>query len=386
MKANQSNINVSMKLFTACSILLVVAAHIYQMQGFSGPFDLFRPYSFHVAAFVFVSGYFYNTKHELDPFGFIRRKFVSLIVPLFAISVVYGMLCSVLQSNGFSFGDAISWQSFLIAPLTSGHQFEINSPMWFVAPLFFSHVVNIGIRRVLVFVHDGAPKEAFLLFLYLALGSMTVIICADTGIEPAWQRIDLLVFRTFFFLSCMGMGRFYRAVLERHDTLNGVAYFSIALLIQLIVIAISHNDYVYLIAWCRFPIAAALNAPLAVLITYLATINGIAVLLRFCKILGPYVGNAKAVRLISDNSFSIMSHHLLGFFLLNSFYFFTNRVFGLFSGFDAYAFKSSIYYFYMPFGLDQFAVIYFIVGVFVSLFVHITWVRTKDVVSALKPS
>lgn len=52
-----------MKLFSACVIVLVVVGHIISL-GFNDPFDMFEPCSFQVAAFVFVSNYFYKVEYE----------------------------------------------------------------------------------------------------------------------------------------------------------------------------------------------------------------------------------------------------------------------------------------------------------------------------------
>lgn len=97
-------IDPSMKLFTAIAMILVVVGHINQ-AGFRGPFDLFPPYSFHVAAFVFVSGYFYNSeKAEHSCGGYLLKKAKRLLFPLYLVNFVYGCISYLLLLAGFEWG------------------------------------------------------------------------------------------------------------------------------------------------------------------------------------------------------------------------------------------------------------------------------------------
>ena len=145
------SINYDMKLFSAIAMTLVVCGHIqYGSVGLSGPFDMFKPYCYQVAAFVFVSGYFYNVKHEAIPGRYVLRKAKRLILPLYAISFVYGCIWSVAKPLlGMQYGDGVSLESVLVAPLTSGHQYMCNMAMWFIAPLFFAELANVLLRSAI---------------------------------------------------------------------------------------------------------------------------------------------------------------------------------------------------------------------------------------------
>lgn len=77
-----------MKLFSACAIVLVVVGHI-PSTGFNGPFDMFKPYSFQVASFVFVSGYFYKEANESHPVAYLGSRIKRLLIPLIAINAAY---------------------------------------------------------------------------------------------------------------------------------------------------------------------------------------------------------------------------------------------------------------------------------------------------------
>lgn len=95
-------INYDFQVFKAICITLICAGHIWN-TGFDGPFDLFPIYSFHVAAFAFVSGYFYKPNNDAEPAHFIVRKARALLVPTFiAMSRMASWLshCTVLGSTG----------------------------------------------------------------------------------------------------------------------------------------------------------------------------------------------------------------------------------------------------------------------------------------------
>lgn len=60
----------------------------------------------------------------------------------------------------------------------------------------------------------------------------------NTAIEnpTAINGIVKLLVRTMFFLPCYEFGRFYKAVLEKKDNLNNVAYFAIIFAVQLMLL------------------------------------------------------------------------------------------------------------------------------------------------------
>jgi hypothetical protein len=66
--------------------------------------------------------------------------------------------------------------------------------------------------------------------------SLTKYGAASVITFPAINGIVKLFGRTMFFLPCYEFGRFYKAVLEKKDTLNNVAYFAIIFVVQLILL------------------------------------------------------------------------------------------------------------------------------------------------------
>ena len=50
---------------------------------------------------------------------------------------------------------------------------------------------------------------------------------------------------------------------------------------------------------------------------YVTAITGIAFWLRVAKLITPIIKNKKLVRMISDNTYSIMIHHIFAFMIVN---------------------------------------------------------------------
>ena len=255
-----------------------------------------------------------------------------------------------------------------IAPLTTGHQYTINLAMWFIAPLFFAEVANLFIRMLvsLICPGEGVIKETALFIVYLVFGAVAISVGGPKGLSTGWL---LLACRTLFFMACFGMGRYYKAVLEAHDNVSNLVYFSFVLVAQMVVVIAVGGNYTYMPSWCCYP-----NGVLG---TYAVTILGIAFLLRICKILGPYFGHTKAVLAIADNSFSIMCHHLAGFFILNCLLLFVSNFFGVLNSFDFDSFSKTISYAFTPRGCPQFDLVYGAFGIGFSLLVHTFWVAVK---------
>jgi hypothetical protein len=169
------------------------------------------------------------------------------------------------------------------------------------------------------------------------------------------------------------MGRFYSSCLEKYDTASDEVYFIVLSAVRLVLMYLAGSNLTYVCSWCKFPDG--------VFYTYAGTITGIAFLLRLSKLMAPVIGDSKLVRSIGDNSFSIMCHHLLGFFLLSALFVAISRNTSLFPGVDYAEFGSSIYYQYYPKHIKAFAVFYVAWGICFSLLVHAAWLKIKGALS-----
>ena len=263
-------------------------------------------------------------------------------------------------------GGVLSVQSLLVMPFTDGHQFLINMPMWFIAPLFFAEIGNVAVRLCVKRIPSSSFKEVLLTSVYLALGAVAIHCGGGEGL-PSGSL--LLMCRSLFFLACLGMGRCYAVILEKHDTLPNIPFFAILFTLQLAGIVALHGRYTYIPSWCQFPAG--------ILGTYFVTITGIAFLLRCCKLLAPAFGRSRFVAALADNTFSIMCHHIFGFFLVCSLFGLLSRVTPYFTSFDCSMYLSDWTYRWMPEAVPQTSLVYVSGGIFVSLVIHWGWVRIR---------
>lgn len=87
--------NTKMNVLKALGIVLVVTGHY---AGSVLPW--FPPYSFHMALFIFISGYFYKKHYEDKIRNFTRKKFLNLVVPYYKWNLFYGVLFISDSENG----------------------------------------------------------------------------------------------------------------------------------------------------------------------------------------------------------------------------------------------------------------------------------------------
>lgn len=108
-------------------------------------------------------------------------------------------------------------------------------------------------------------------------------------------------------------------------------------------------------------------------IPYISSITAIAFWLRVSRLLVPAIGNSKLVRLIADNTYGIMVNQLVGFMCLKFVFYGLSCITSgtLFGDFNVASFKSSIWYYYLPNGLQQWAFVYLIFGLFVPILISI---------------
>ena len=147
----EKQINTTFRILSSICILLVVAGHadfhIFDLGG------MFPYYSFHVMAFLFISGYFYYEESEKDIISYIKRKMCKLMLPYLAWNFFYGLVASVLHFFGFAIGGPINLKTLFLEPFLSGHQFGYNYASWFVPALFLIEILNICMRKILGFLH-----------------------------------------------------------------------------------------------------------------------------------------------------------------------------------------------------------------------------------------
>lgn len=141
----EKQINATFKIFTGIATLLIVVGHV-NPTGFAGPFDLVSPYSVHVAAFLFSSGYFWSVASEEEPSSWLARKARKILVPSLLTFLIYGALWSTLCLVGAANADAPSLIDLLAGFCFDASIVPLASPIWFVVPFFLAQCLHLCIR------------------------------------------------------------------------------------------------------------------------------------------------------------------------------------------------------------------------------------------------
>lgn len=413
--------NTAMRILTGIAILLVMCGHL-DLQTFT-IFDLFPYYSFHVLIFVFISGYFYKEENEEHLLKYIGKKAAHLLGPYFIWNILYGILVTCLHKVGFGFGENLSIKTLFIQPFVDGHQYMLNFASWFVPALFLLHVINVLGRRMLGLLirsqatqatcsqelqatqnqesqttinqgrphfpkHDNEPleesdknatlkggnkkasisainkkaliKEATILSASFLLGIATIYLAIAGHVWGYWK----LPGRILFMLPVYEMGIVYKKYLEKYASkIPDLAMLAVVVGIQLVV-RLTCKSLVFSAVWC----SGFNNGPI---IPYITIITGLVFWYRIAKIL-TRVKLGQAISYIGDMSFSLMMHHTLAFFLINSFayYMYQHHPSMGYELFDTHRYLYSVDYVYWIYDLPATKWLYLIVGLMFSALLY----------------
>ena len=283
----------------------------------------------------------------------------TLIIPLYLWNCVYALVAQLLSIRGFEFGIGVSVQQLLFLPLYNGHQYMYNLPTWFIAPLFMVEVFNVFYRKVL-FLFKGYIKEIIYFSFAFVLGMLGIYLSVH-GHNVGW---GLAVTRWLYFVPFYCGGFFYKKVLEKKfNSIPSVIYLLGILFLELVIIYKRNGAIEWIQSWSEF---WEFNAW-----PFVVGFLGIAFWLRIAYILEPAIGRSKVVNLIADNTFSIMTNHLIGFIIIKSvFAFFNSNVYGKFTDFDWVAYHTDIEYCYYPKGIEAIGLVYIVTGIALSILIQ----------------
>lgn len=304
------------KMLYVLAIIMIVDGHVGSSDylDFNG---LLRYQNYHIALFMFVSGYFLNLTRGCKEF--FARKTMRLLVPLFLWNAVYGVLCWYLNRyRGFSLGGEFNLYNLLYAPLVDGHQFIYNMASWFLVPLFLVQAIGFLILRPFAAPAASltAPKNAALVSLSLKLPAVLFFALALTlgcitlayASENHGARTPVLTaLRTLYFLPAFAFGFLYRHALQKYDTISTPLYL-FAVLAALTCLTQKFPGYNHVPSWLD-----AVNAP--ALAIYAISLLAILFWLRVARVLSPLLAKSRPLQYIADHTFDIMMHHFAGFML-----------------------------------------------------------------------
>lgn len=355
-KEKSTGVNLQFKLLSAIGICIIVAGHC-NSGGLSLAYEWFPIYSFQLTMFAFISGYFYKSKNEDNIISYIWKRFKRLVIPAYLWNIVYGLFALLLTYCSYTFLPKVNLYNLFVMPFIDGEEFLFNLGSWFVYPLFCVCVINVLFRKLLKLLKIS--NEYIIMAVYLAIGMVSVWACIEY--PQVKNGAMLLVFRTLFFLPGFSMGYFYKEKLEMHDKMSNVSYFVILFSIQLLLILFC-QDLAYTPSGCS-------GYKNGFIIPYVTSITGIAFWLRVTKILTPAIKNWKLIRLVADNTYSIMIHHFFGFMCIKWLFFAINLGGNMCKDFNVANLKGYFWYFYLPNGKTQFAIVYVLAGIFIPILI-----------------
>lgn len=354
------------KIIYALGIIMVVCAHTLG-GGISILSDWFPYEGLHLAMFAFCSGYFYKPSSEKYARKYIIKKIRHLILPLYIYTLIYGIIVQILKIIGFKMGEDITLNNLLIMPITNGHQFIYNMGGWFIVPLFMVEMYNLLLRKLFFTCKIHIP-EIVLFVLNITLGLMGNQL-ACMGYTDNWW---LVLVRTLYFVPFYGLGIFYKSSLEKYYRhISGIWYFTFIFTAKLVIVYAYGKMPSYTPSWCN----GFTEGPIIPIVTaYL----GIAFWLRIATIAEPIIGKNKYINLIADNTYSIMMNQFLGFMAVKTIYALLNKYTNLCNEFDWVSYKTNIWWYYKPKGLDYTLIIYAIAGIVFSIFIQIAVNKLKE--------
>lgn len=345
--------NREFRILSAIGIILVAAGHLgFNLFDVGG---LFPYYSFHVFIFLFVSGYFYKPESENKIGSYIKGKCITLLLPYFIWNLLYGIMTLLLHKAGFTIGQDISLYTLFLAPFDGGHQFMYNFPAWFVPALFLVEVINVCARKALSFLH---LNYEWLIFAgSLLLGILTVWLAIGGHVWGFYK----IPGRILFMLPGFEMGRIYKEKLEAHDRLSNGWYFLIVMGIQLIITFLCGG-----LAFSAVWVTSFGNGPV---VPYLTVITGIAFWLRISRILKEVPAVSKGLVTIGRNTYAVMMHHIMAFFLVKTVFYVIHLLTPLCGDFDTALYFSDVNFLYLPKEAEVVKWLYLAAGIGIPLVV-----------------
>lgn len=368
----EKKVNYQFKIVYAMLMFCVLCGHLGIVENFVPWTELFSVYGFGIQLFLFVSGYFYSSKNDCNFLNFTVKKVKKLLVPYFLWNVFYGVVCFGLVRLGFSIVVPLSFESLVVKPILGIPVFFFNSPTWFIIPFFLAEVFTV-FERFLLSKWNSYKKDIVIMTVNFLISFAGIYLAKKYVSETGYviPRLCSLT-RAMFMLPYFSLGYIYKTYLEKKDNLPSRWYFLILILLGVLYILFNGHTSSYFVV-----VMGGFENPITPMIVSLL---GIAFYLRIARVLTPVIGKSKWVIAIGDNTFAIMIHHMLGFFILELILLVCSKVLPFLPSFDMDQFMTDANYRYMPRGRG-FPLVYVIFGLFFSIYFQklINFIKTKIV-------
>ncbi len=341
----------SFDFLKALGAILIVADHSGYC-GFSAFTNWFPTHVFVVELFLFVSGYFFKESQTEKKGKYVLNQIVTLLLPFILYNFFYAFIVFISRRFGFSIGADFNLKNMFLISVLDAPPSLYNLAAWFVLPFFVIKVIHIFLHWLLrLLIKNDRIVVVIFFVLYIGLG----IFGHSLSIKGQTTGWWLPLCRVLHLLPFYGLGLFYKKF-EEYDKLPNAVYFLICFLCSL----------VFMLWFGRVPnflpgyVGPYTEGPVMPII-----VGFVCILfwLRLARVLRPVYENTKMVKLIGGATFSIMMNQFLAFMVVK-FVFMKIYEAGVYmQDFDVVAFKSNLWYFYLPNGMKQCGIFYLLAGV-----------------------
>lgn len=283
-------------IYKGIAIVLVVLGHA--TGKFNGSI-----YQFHMAAFFYISGYIAIKALEQESIKeFLTKKIMSLIVPCFTMTVLFGGIYSVLERMGFLLywdGTDYAGIRFLLREfLTHGNIYiSCLGATWFIFVLFgifiFHKACNMTVAKKSYFLYGLISLLLYVLGAYY--------ITQGRIIRWWWFDIVLLLLTQFFFM--MGI------LSKKYNILDNVTNNTVLMITGTVITAVAMYEL------SKVPGAAvdlASHTYYDLVLNSFTSMNGIFFVISLSNMFAKMLGIKKIMMYLGKNSLGILFLHFAG--------------------------------------------------------------------------
>lgn len=342
-----------MRALTVIAVVLVHAEfgglHVAPVTNLL--FEWFSP-SFVIPIFLFIAGYFYY--ETAGVFGYIKKRFKRLVVPYYWWNLIYALVFLAITSTGLLIWSySVNVETFFVQPWITGEQYAFNLAAWFILSLFLVQVGFVLIRKG--FTKLKVENDFVIFGFFMCLGLVGVYLFG-LGYNSSFY---LVLNRTLFGLPFVQLGYLYKTRLEKYDK-PSIISIVLLLVVQFGLLYFNNFDLSFDMLYGDF--RGMIIQP------FLSSFTGIWLYLQVSMFLAKYLSSkrlsSRLLKFMGDNSWSIMIHQFLGFWMLSTVFLFV----GL-DGFNVVAYQHDIYYRYLVGGNALSAMLYVLVGLVFPLII-----------------
>lgn len=292
-------------ILRAIAIIMVVIGHTGNVPGAGWAYTYFPLMSYHMAIFLFISGYLYHDLEWKDFPSFCWRKTKNLAIPLLGWNIVYAGIVSILSWRNVvdylpSLQEMWSFRALFIDPFVNANLYFLNLATWFVGMLFpallIYGILNISLRRIIT------DHGLMALFTVIAVTGLAFTEMRDSNI---FWLVPLHASYALFFIH---LGKYYRQYIEPRLTfISPWIIICSCALFQFLTVRIG-GWHLYSPSWMLFDGR--------ILMPLLMAITGIMMWYYIAGIIEKYIVPNKIEEAISLSTWDIMTHHLLVKFMI----------------------------------------------------------------------